>query len=111
MICSSHYYTVLFRENYDGEFYSGLGVVWLDLWSPLGDFSHDNNSAPQDLFIVLFDTVDDFLSPGPAEFEFIEIQNDPMKSSTTVPNTQRYRFTNEFAIINFRGGSPGNCRL
>jgi hypothetical protein len=84
-----------------GSFIQVWEYLWLDLWRPLGDFSQNNNSAPQDLFIVLFDTVDDFLSPGPTELELVEIRNDPIKAQQRFQTLKGTDFLNEFAIINF----------
>ncbi len=84
-----------------GSFIQVWEYLWRDLWSPLGDFSQNNNSAPQDLFIVLFDTADDFLSPRPTELELVEIRNDPIKAQQRFQTLKGTDFTNEFAIINF----------
>lgn len=84
-----------------GSFIQAWEYLWIDLWSPLADYSYNNAGAPQDLFSVLFDAVEDFLSPGPTDEELVEIRNDPMKAQQRFQSLKGTDFTNEFAIVKF----------
>jgi hypothetical protein len=84
-----------------GSFIHVWEYLWSDLWGPLGDFSQNNYSAPQDLYIVLFDIADNFLSPGLTELELVEIRNDPVKAQQRFQTLKGTDFSNEIAIINF----------
>jgi len=85
----------------NGSFIQIWEYLWTDLWSPLADFNQNNAVVPPDLFSVLFETVEEFLSPAPAEQELIEIRNDPIKAQKRFQSLKGTDFTNEFAIVNF----------
>jgi hypothetical protein len=84
-----------------GNFIQVWEYLWLDLWSPIGDFSPDDVSVPQDLFSILCITADDYLSPHLTDLELEEIRNDPIIAHRRFQSLKGTDFKNEIAIVNF----------